>query len=154
MYRSIELRKACCHIRKIEPLARAFLAQASRHLGMPATLSPAAIAALRAYRWPGNIRELRHVIERAVLLAGNAPITPEHLAVHRTPSDDRARDDEPERDDDKGDDKGEDELRRIVEVLAACGGNQSRAAKQLGMSRGALIRRLERYDITRPRKPD
>jgi transcriptional regulator of acetoin/glycerol metabolism len=49
----------------------------------------------------------------------------------------------------------DDEARQtVIDALAACGGNQSRAAKQLGMSRGALIRRLERYGVVRPRKPD
>jgi two-component system response regulator AtoC len=136
----------------IEPLARTFLLHASKHLGVPATMSPQATAQLRAYRWPGNIRELRHVIERAVLLAGNGPITTAHLPVEKgevphpeetaaatttipvTPGDDNDRD-------------------HIVEVLSTCGGNQSRAAKHLGISRGALIRRLERYGIIRPRKP-
>nr|MBA3541853.1 sigma 54-interacting transcriptional regulator [Deltaproteobacteria bacterium] len=68
----------------IEPLVRTFLLQASRHLGgQPATITTEALAALVAYRWPGNIRELRHVIERAVLLAGSAPITPAHLPVEK-----------------------------------------------------------------------
>ena len=144
----------------IEPLARTFLLHASRHLGVPATISPEAFALLRAYRWPGNIRELRHVIERAVLLAGNAPITPAHLPLGKLQPSDRGRPpppDEPDEPDepDAGDATVDGEVRQhIIDVLAACGGNQSRAAKQLGMSRGALIRRLERYDIIRPRKPD
>jgi two-component system, NtrC family, response regulator AtoC len=135
----------------IEPLARSFLLLASRHLGVPATISPEALALLRAYEWPGNIRELRHVIERAVLLAGNTPITPEHLPVEKVRSGDRGSTTMSDEADGADDD---DDRQSIVEVLTACGGNQSRAAKQLGMSRGALIRRLERYGIIRPRKPD
>jgi transcriptional regulator with GAF, ATPase, and Fis domain len=136
----------------IEPLARTFLLQASRHLGVPATISPEALALLRAHQWPGNIRELRHVIERAVLLAGNTPITPAHLPIEKMPAVDPARTAPPEPSDTPDDD---DKARQnIIEVLTACGGNQSRAAKQLGMSRGALIRRLERFGIVRPRKPD
>jgi DNA-binding NtrC family response regulator len=144
----------------IEPLVRAFLAEAVRHVGgrIP-EISPEAMAQLIAYRWPGNIRELRHVIERAVLLAGGAPVTPAHLPFEATSSAQPARPGaataapataapagtgaEPAPDD---------EAQAILDVLAACGGNQSRAAKQLGMSRGALIRRLVRYGITRPRK--
>jgi len=135
----------------IEPLARTFLAHASRHLGVPARMSPEAIALLRTYSWPGNIRELRHVIERAVLLAGNSPITPEHLPVEKVRSADRGRTTSPEDQDGPDDDQGR---LAVISVLSACGGNQSRAAKQLGISRGALIRRLERYGIVRPRKPD
>jgi len=135
----------------IEPLARTFLLHASRHLGVPATISPEALALLRTYRWPGNIRELRHVIERAVLLAGSTPITPAHLPVEKVRSVDRERTVDPEESDETDNDE---DRQAIIEVLTACGGNQSRAAKQLGMSRGALIRRLERYGIVRPRKPD
>ena len=46
-----------------------------------------------------------------------------------------------------------DERARILAALAACGGNQSRAARQLGISRKVLIARLDRYRVTRPRKP-
>ncbi|HEX2687909.1 MAG TPA: sigma 54-interacting transcriptional regulator, partial [Kofleriaceae bacterium] len=135
----------------IEPLARTFLLHASRHLGVPATISPEALALLRTYSWPGNIRELRHVIERAVLLAGNTPITPEHLALEGVGAEDRGRTVLPE----ESDGSDNDERRQnIINVLSACGGNQSRAARQLGMSRGALIRRLEQYGIIRPRKHD
>ena len=88
------------------------------------------------------------MIERAVLLAGTHAITPAHLpfepaaAAHEAV---RPGPDEPTRTEDP-------ELQHILEVLAACGGNQSRAAKKLGLSRGALIRRLERHGVTRPRK--
>jgi DNA-binding NtrC family response regulator len=44
------------------------------------------------------------------------------------------------------------ERRRIEEALAACGGNQTHAARALGMSRGTLIKRLEKYAIVRPRR--
>ncbi|HEU4727802.1 MAG TPA: sigma 54-interacting transcriptional regulator, partial [Kofleriaceae bacterium] len=139
----------------LEPLARSFLLHASRHLGVPATLSPEALEWLRTYRWPGNIRELRHVIERAVLLAGTSPITPAHLPVGKVQSGERWRSAPPADPEARARQLDDSEDRRqIIEVLTACGGNQSRAAKQLGISRGALIRRLERYGIVRPRKPD
>ncbi len=138
----------------LEPLARNFLQNASRHLERPPEISDQALAQLRGHRWPGNIRELRHVIERAVLLAGTGPITIAHLPAAKDDRDDErpASHPEPGRGTrEPGDDL---ERSRLVAVLAACGGNQSRAAKQLGMSRGALIRRLEMYGIVRPRKPD
>jgi len=138
----------------IGPLVHVFLVQASRHasrhLAAPAAISPEALALLRAYRWPGNIRELRNVIESAVLLAGNAMITPAHLPLERMQA---AREGTPPPE--MLVEPMDDEARQtVIDALAACGGNQSRAAKQLGMSRGALIRRLERYGVVRPRKPD
>jgi two-component system, NtrC family, response regulator AtoC len=140
----------------IEPLARAFLAQACRHAArhaMPA-ISPDALALLRGHSWPGNIRELRNVIERAVLLAGHGVITPAHLPVEKMRAAERRTaplEASPDDDEPTGPDEGR---QSVLSALAACGGNQSRAAKQLGMSRGALIRRLERYGVVRPRKPD
>jgi DNA-binding NtrC family response regulator len=140
----------------IGPLVHTFLAQAARsaarNAGAPPMISPDAMSLLRAYRWPGNIRELRNVIESAVLLAGNMMITPAHLPLERMQSAGRASIDSEEPTDRE---PFFDESRQtIVEVLNACGGNQSRAARRLGMSRGALIRRLERYGVVRPRKPD
>jgi NtrC-family two-component system response regulator AlgB len=65
----------------IESIAARWLAHFAARLGRPAkTLSPAAIEALRHYAWPGNIRELRNVIERAVILSGSDLIEPGDLA--------------------------------------------------------------------------
>jgi len=47
----------------------------------------------------------------------------------------------------------DDERARILAALAACGGNQSRAARQLGISRKVLMARLDRYGVARPKKP-
>jgi two-component system response regulator AtoC len=140
----------------IGPLVHSFLLHAARgsarHLAAPPIISPEALALLRAYRWPGNIRELRNVIESAVLLAGNAMITPAHLPIERMQVVNRAPmlPEEPTETEAFVDGSRQ----SIIEVLNACGGNQSRAARRLGMSRGALIRRLERYGVVRPRKPD
>ncbi len=134
----------------LEPLIRNFLHRASRHLEHPPTITDETITRLRGHNWPGNIRELRHVIDRAVLLAGTGPITVAHL-----PALTRNEAPVPVLPSPTPPNPG-DELERVrlITVLAECGGNQSRAAKQLGMSRGALIRRLEMYGIVRPRKPD
>jgi two-component system response regulator AtoC len=138
----------------IGPLVHTFLLHASRnsarHLRAPPTISPEALALLRAYRWPGNIRELRNVIESAVLLAGNAMITPAHLPLERMQAGNRP----PTPTEEPTETFFDESRQNVIEVLNACGGNQSRAARQLGMSRGALIRRLERYGVVRPRKPD
>ena len=49
-------------------------------------VSPEALDALLAHRWEGNVRELRNVIERAVILAGDGPITKEHFVIHARPA--------------------------------------------------------------------
>lgn len=130
---------------EIAPLARAFVAGAARRLQVPApAIAPAALAQLEAQPWPGNIRELKNVMERAVLLA-DAEIRVEHLpapaplAAAPPPSAKLSPEHAQERD-------------RIVAALAECQGNQTQAAKKLGMSRGTLLMRMDAYRIERPRK--
>jgi DNA-binding NtrC family response regulator len=107
------------------------------HLGVgrPIELSPGALAAMAAYRWPGNLRELRNLLERAVLLSGGA--TRLEAADLRF---------EPAADGD-----GEAltleaaERRHVERALAAEGGNVDRAAARLGVSRSTLYGKLKRY---------
>lgn len=67
----------------MEALAAQFLAAESAGLGTAPVLSADALAVMRAHRWPGNIRELRNAIRRAVLFAGDGGvIEPEHLQLH------------------------------------------------------------------------
>jgi DNA-binding NtrC family response regulator len=131
---------------EISPLAERFAAEA-RPGGAPAAISTDAMAALRRHGWPGNVRELRHAVEAAALLAGSGSIELEHLPAHvvrpvaaATPDDASLR--------------GElaaIERRRIEAALAACGGNQSRAAQALGMPRRTLVKRLGEYGLTNRR---
>jgi len=224
---------------EIEGLATAFIlhaCQKSQRDDVP-LLSPQALALLKAYTWPGNIRELRNVMERAVLLSTDGVITPEHLPVEKmgatvlappgpwggqmhemrfvprpppsapraphaltvpppavgpmgmgsgyppprlTPSPLPPRPDPhswgvpevplrhagppssvppPVSFDDetrpairpvRGRDEGERE--RILWALERCAGNQTKAARLLGVSRRTLVARLEEYNLPRPRK--
>ena len=72
-------------VAEIEPLARSFVAKACAQMRLrtPPELSRQAIEALERHPWPGNIRELRNVIERSVVLCTGDRILPEHLGLER-----------------------------------------------------------------------
>jgi DNA-binding NtrC family response regulator len=153
---------------EIEALAKAFLAS-GRAPGIPEpTLSPSAVTALKAHPWPGNVRELRNVMGRALVLSGGGTIEPEHLKLEpprpasgpvpqaasspaSEPQAAAAPASVPE-----GGRLSEAidalEKQRILDALEKCAGNQSRAAKMLGISRGTLLSRLDAFGIPRPRK--
>jgi two-component system response regulator AtoC len=155
---------------ELEGLARLFLAEHARSLGRPElSLSADAVAVLKRHPWPGNVRELRNVIERAVLLCDDPEIRPEHLSLGipgaptstpSTPSTppsvpsspELVDDDEPRSTSSLSDELRDVERRRILEALEQCAGNQTRAAEMLGITRRALIHRLETYGVPRPRK--
>ncbi|MFN8178192.1 MAG: sigma-54 dependent transcriptional regulator [bacterium] len=127
----------------LDELCAHFLARA-RYRGPG--LDAAARRALAAYDWPGNLRELRNVLERAVILAGEGPIglvevhTPQRAPSFAAPPGPAA---------DAGEDStlSQAEERMIREALAKAGGNKSKAARLLGITRRALYGRLERYGI-------
>ena len=112
----------------ILPLARHFL-------GDDLQLSEEAAAALVAHEWPGNVRELRNSIERAKLMAREGMVGAADLnlpTAHRpAPDMDLSRD-------------------AIEASLREMGGNISRAAQSLGLSRQALYRRMERFNMRPP----
>src|ERR1700738_5059611 len=116
----------------ILPLARYFLGQALQ-------LSEDAAAALLAHDWPGNVRELRNSIERAKLLAREKTVTAGDLnlpALHRAAEGEATRR------------HAEQPGREVIEAsLREAGGNVSRAAQSLGLSRQALYRRMERFNL-------
>ncbi len=99
---------------------------------------PAALRALIDHAWPGNVRELMHVVERAVLMARGASIQPVDLAL-------RAPVSAPGRLEEMSIEEVEEFL--IRKALARNDGNVSHAAAALGLSRSALYRRLQRYQI-------
>ena len=136
---------------EIEPLARLFVRRAAATLGRASPqLAGDTLAALRAYRWPGNIRELRNVMDRATLLCGTI-IEPLHL-----PQDRMSRPSVSESDgtplDDVRDRARELEREAIAAALERCDGNQTKAAAVLGISRRALTNKLTQFGFVRPRK--
>jgi two-component system response regulator AtoC len=137
----------------IAPLARRFVTDASRFADRRAPrLSADAVEILQGYSWPGNIRELRNVMERALVLCEGGEITIEHLPVDKlrlqriAPS---AASSAASVSSAVGADETL-ERQRIVDAMTAFGGNQTRVAATLGIARGTLIARLERYGIRRP----
>jgi transcriptional regulator with PAS, ATPase and Fis domain len=100
-------------------------------------------AALAAYSWPGNIRELRNTLWRASILAEGAVIAPEHLGLLASTSQSAA-----ERED--AAETGvvslvEAEKRAVGAALRAADGNRTRAAELLGIARSTLLEKLKRY---------
>jgi DNA-binding NtrC family response regulator len=157
---------------EIAGLARAFAARPRATPGVP-PLDTEVIAALQRHQWLGNVRELRNTIERAVLFAGGGPIRPEHLSlVEMNPPRRSSVPTMPiERissneitiggsgmppvvtaDSRLADSIADVERRRILDAMEKCGGNQTRAARMLGISRNTLLARLDAYGLPRPRK--
>jgi DNA-binding NtrC family response regulator len=145
---------------EVGPLAEQFLAAAGRGLdrSTPLHISPEALLCLERYAWPGNVRELRNVMERAAVLAEGDVIAPTDLPGHLTGAA-RSRAIAPPgaaatstAESEALQPEAATERQRIVEALERCGGNQTRAAKLLGMSLRTLVNRLAEYNMTRPRK--
>jgi Nif-specific regulatory protein len=121
----------------ISLLIDAFLTHYGRQHGRPQLeLSSAARHKLLAYHWPGNVRQLRNVMDSAVVLAGGGQIEPEDLGLR-----------------DSGGEAAtslnleEMERRLIGEAMQRTGGNVVDAAKLLGIGRATLYRKLDEYGI-------
>ncbi len=123
----------------LEPLAAFFLKQhCVRYRKDVPGFEPSVLAALRSHRWPGNVRELSHAIERAVLLVDGPLVRAADLGLVGP------RDSAP-----RLEDMSLDEVERylIRQTLARSGGNAMKAAEQLGLSRSAFYRRLEKHAL-------
>jgi DNA-binding NtrC family response regulator len=128
----------------IMPIAEHYLAKFSRKYGgQTRSFSPAAVTALLEYDWPGNVRALRHAIERAVILADGDLIGPRDLQLNYSS--------EPLQADSQVMPTiyNLDHLERetISKALRKHGFNISRAANELGLTRASLYRRMEKHDL-------
>jgi two-component system response regulator AtoC len=158
---------------EIAPLAREFVREACRRAGrLQLRLTEESLLMLENYGWPGNVRELRNAIERAVTLCITDVIDLQHFAPQGGGFASQAaalsEDDVAPAtvsllpDPDTATHLGlhEDarraaqalERRRIAEAMERCGGNQTRAAKLLRISRRTLVARLTEYGFARPLK--
>ena len=107
----------------------------------PKTRGPAALLKLGGYAWPGNVRELQHAVERAVIMSDTAVLQPDDFLLR----DDGSAPAEPP----NGAPSSLEDLERrhVDRILSKHGGNVSKAARELGISRAALYRRLEKHGL-------
>jgi two-component system nitrogen regulation response regulator NtrX len=131
-------------------LVEEFLQQFARRTGLtPKRVSPAAMRLLQSNDWPGNVREVRNVVERLMIMVADEEVRPEHLQVRAA----------------EGTMAGSGELttlkearerfeRRYVEqVVDACGNNMSQAARVLGLERSHFYRKLRSLGLLRIDRP-
>ena len=119
-------------------LAHFFLRKYNSRYGQDARISESGLKALEQYTWPGNVRQLQHLLERLTILAPGGRID-EHAVKNGIEA--------MEPRDQPGESLADTEMEQIRRVLAATGGNKSRASKILGIERKTLYRKLERMGL-------
>jgi len=134
---------------EIVPIADHFLRKLSEELDQPpAKLGEDAAIALGNYDWPGNVRELRNAIERAMVVRAGGVIAAEDLPERVRDAGRRVR--PAAADNTMREQLAELEHAAIVDALDLHGGNQTRAARHLGISRRALIYKMEKLGLKPP----
>jgi DNA-binding NtrC family response regulator len=103
-------------------------------------LEAEALAQLRSYAWPGNVRELQHAVERAVIMSEGNRLTADDFLLTATPSSEEAVAFDSYNLEDV-------EQEVIARVLRRHQGNVSQTARELGLTRTALYRRMEKYGL-------
>jgi DNA-binding NtrC family response regulator len=119
-------------------LAHYFLRKYNQRYGQQAKITESGLTVLENYSWPGNVRQLQHMLERLTILAPQGRIDDAAVreAIELTEPRDSA-----------SDSLADTEADQIRRVLSATGGNKSRAAKILGIERKTLYRKLERMGL-------
>lgn len=126
---------------EINTLATHFLQLYNRQYKQSKQLSVNAMQLLTDYSWPGNVRELMHVIERTVILSENEEITPIDLNIELTYTTPNIENNASSLEIDSM------EKNLILKALQKHEGNITKAAMELGLSRNALYRRMEKYSL-------
>jgi DNA-binding NtrC family response regulator len=123
-------------------LAWHFIKKFSREFSKPIEgLTPRASIVLQRYGWPGNVRELEHAIGRACMMADSTMLDVGELPEHVVRS-------EPAASGESASPLAEQERRLLEQALRAAGGNQSEAARKLGIGRDALRYKMKRYELS------
>jgi transcriptional regulator with PAS, ATPase and Fis domain len=122
----------------VELLLDHFLARACEEEGKRVALSPAARRRLVSYAWPGNVRQMKAVATRVVMLTHDGHVvSPAELKLEETTVATTLLEE-----------LGEAEKRRVVEVLRQVGGSRTEAAKMLGVPRTTLLNKMRRYGLS------
>jgi len=128
-------------VEDIEPLLNHFLEIYCKKYKMPQKrITPGTLKRLQMHNWPGNVRELQHAVERAVILSEGNLLEPQDFFMNEIPES-------------QGEifpvnmNLEETEKMLIRKVVDKHGGNISRAAKELGLTRASLYRRIEKYGL-------
>jgi DNA-binding NtrC family response regulator len=125
----------------IVPLAEHFLGMYRKKYNRPvAFLHDTLVQQMEQYEWPGNIRELQHAIERAVILSQGKTLMPKDVFMKNNAASGNENLN-------TGYNLEEMEQNMINQALKKCNGNITEAARELGLSRAALYRRMEKYNI-------
>jgi DNA-binding NtrC family response regulator len=119
-------------------LVHYFLNRYNGRYSLDTKLTESGLKAMEEYSWPGNIRQLQHMMERLTILAPGGRI--DHAAVKQAIEQMDSRDSASES-------LADTETEQIRRVLAATNGNKSKAAKILGIERKTLYRKLERMGL-------
>jgi DNA-binding NtrC family response regulator len=138
---TVELKLPALRDRKkdIPVLARHFLDIYNNKYHKTLALTKEALAALQAYPWPGNVRELQHVLERAIIMTEEEQIDEKDLSLRTVKVEHTAVPDSLELE--------EMELMLIRKALEKHKGNISKASSDLGLTRAALYRRMEKFNL-------
>ncbi len=125
----------------IEALSSVFINHYARTYSKPATsLSPASLKLLCAYKWPGNIRELQHTIEKAVIISDKEQLEPSHFMLDTSRSASSASADTVST-------LAEMERSMIAKAITECDGNLSMVASKLGITRQTLYNKMKRFSL-------
>jgi DNA-binding NtrC family response regulator len=119
-------------------LAQFFVQRANQRYGRHAVLTTSGVRALDEYTWPGNVRQMQHLLERLVILAPDGRIDAAAVSGALRSMDPREHGSET---------LADTEADQIRKVLAAAGGNKSRAARILGIERKTLYRKIDRLGL-------
>jgi len=148
---------------EVRQLARMFLARArASQAAPPLEIAESTFGLLEQYHFPGNVRELKNIMDRGAVLCPGGVLLPEHLPEKLNqasrpgsyaplkPSSSPPSQNSPLSP--RRDPEGRADRAQVLEALERCAGNQTRAAELLGISRRTLVSRLSDFEIPRPRK--
>lgn len=128
----------------IQALATLFAGRFAKAYGKPdVELCPDAVHKLQLCPWDGNIRELEHCVEKAVILSNGGPLRADDFDCQATSAAPKGQDTAP----DEGHTLEDMDRIMVRQALERCSGNMTLAARQLGVSRQSLYNKLKKYGL-------